>query len=854
MGCGSSTTGSPPPREATLPSPGEDNHDDNSKMRSRENTLSTDEKRHQEEVDRRLRELQDQREEQQKDRKEHEQKIQKRVEEEKKEREEEMKIKGEVKEENNDDDKKEEKNDDGKERDEEKGKQKEEEKQKQEDEEKGKQKEEEKRKEEEEKKRKQEEEEKRNEEEKRKQEEEEKRKEEEERRKASETEQQKEDEPDSSDRDGLAYRGVPCGLQVHNADLREDGKPSQPVAKPEVKGDLYTDDEFTLGDALGKLATGLDWKRPQEFAESPVLFSEGTTRFDIGQGSAGTCWFLSLVASISERKDLMNQIFCFDSYPVPGSEDYRGMFHCRFWRFGNWEDVYTDDKLPVIYDTQLWGAKSATNPNEMWVALLEKAFAKFHGSYLDVYGGQTVDAFLTLTGGVGERVTLESADPQKLFRRLTNAIQSRAMITCTVPAEKNGVHGLVGAHAYSLTGTATVTYKGKQVPLVRIRNPWGKVEWTGPWSDGSRELAEVPKGSISTENKDDGEFWMSLDDFFVYFSQASICSITPDFDMDGRKDGLGYITELLGEWKGASAAGFQNLMANPRFLITVPQNGAQENGLVPLVVQIIQHMERRKDDKLSIRCDLFQVLGCSSSKGRPSYVYEKMGESDNTYFTDRQHSFRFSVPPGQYMIVPSTYKEGVESDFMIRVFSPCPLTARSKVDETALSMSCDMEESVGNYKLKHCECYFGRWSAGNNAGGQISQDSHYTNPQLVFTAFLANCRCGARIWIELTIDEEAVVINIMQESTLPKLPLGVKVYQLSSDAQVPMTQDFLLEHYEKVPTTVDGEQGKFVISFDVNAPYLIPRGTYAAILFTDQPDEEKDIAVVVKSSEKLDIK
>lgn len=56
---------------------------------------------------------------------------------------------------------------------------------------------------------------------------------------------------------------MPCGLQVHNADLREDGKPSHPVAMPEVKDDLYTDHEFTLNDALGKLAAGLDWKRPQ---------------------------------------------------------------------------------------------------------------------------------------------------------------------------------------------------------------------------------------------------------------------------------------------------------------------------------------------------------------------------------------------------------------------------------------------------------------------------------------------------------------------------------------------------------------------------------------------------------------
>ena len=63
---------------------------------------------------------------------------------------------------------------------------------------------------------------------------------------------------------------------------------------------------------------------------------------------------------------------------IPGSGAYPrdGVFHARFWRFGQWEDVYTDDFLPVIHGTMPWGARSATDPNEFWVSLLEKAFAR----------------------------------------------------------------------------------------------------------------------------------------------------------------------------------------------------------------------------------------------------------------------------------------------------------------------------------------------------------------------------------------------------------------------------------------------------------------------------------------------
>jgi len=70
------------------------------------------------------------------------------------------------------------------------------------------------------------------------------------------------------------------------------------------------------------------------------------------------------------------QILPDDSYRI-GTDEYDGVFHCRFWRLGRWYDVYVDDYLPVCVDTRLpWGARSV-DPDEMWVALIEKAFARY---------------------------------------------------------------------------------------------------------------------------------------------------------------------------------------------------------------------------------------------------------------------------------------------------------------------------------------------------------------------------------------------------------------------------------------------------------------------------------------------
>lgn len=69
------------------------------------------------------------------------------------------------------------------------------------------------------------------------------------------------------------------------------------------------------------------------------------------------------------------------------------------------------------------------------------------------------------------------------------------------------VNGLFGSHAYSVL--RAVECNGKR--FVIIRNPWGKSEWTGPWSDGSKEWTEewLPAlKEIGHSFGDDGQFVM----------------------------------------------------------------------------------------------------------------------------------------------------------------------------------------------------------------------------------------------------------------------------------------------------------------------------------------------------------
>jgi len=87
-----------------------------------------------------------------------------------------------------------------------------------------------------------------------------------------------------------------------------------------------------------------------------------------------------------------------------------------------------------------------------------------------------------------------------------------------VSSTRNGLYGLsaqglIGNHAYSVL--RAVESNGKR--FVVIRNPWGKSEWTGRWSDGSKEWTQEWLQYLPTLGHcfgDDGQFVMECEDCY----------------------------------------------------------------------------------------------------------------------------------------------------------------------------------------------------------------------------------------------------------------------------------------------------------------------------------------------------
>uniref|UniRef100_A0A4W6FN14 Calpain catalytic domain-containing protein n=2 Tax=Lates calcarifer TaxID=8187 RepID=A0A4W6FN14_LATCA len=367
-------------------------------------------------------------------------------------------------------------------------------------------------------------------------------------------------------------------------------------------------------------------------------------------------------------------------------KNYAGIFHFRFWRFGQWVDVVIDDHLPTLNNQLL--SVHCNGGNEFWVPLLEKAYAKVCGSYADMSAGLPSEACKDFTGGVAMMFQLREVHSAghdvKLWNQLTNATECNSLICCGTAQKGDKLvntvahTGLVDAHAYSITGVTEVTYYGSKVRLVRIMNPWGKTEWNGKWSDKSDLWNSVSQADREKcFNRDNGEFWMELEDFCHYFLMMFICCENPNF-LDGDTDTQWKCQIYDGKWvAGRSAGGNVNsstFATNPQYRIQVTILDKDEKEDQNILISLMQKPEQghRKKRRLNpVGLTLFKVPpGTPAGRlGSDFFRRSQPVKQRQMYDYARDLIEQHSLQPGEYVIVPSTMKPYTSAEFVLSVYT-----------------------------------------------------------------------------------------------------------------------------------------------------------------------------------------
>ncbi|XP_077795298.1 calpain-3 isoform X2 [Macaca mulatta] len=449
----------------------------------------------------------------------------------------------------------------------------------------------------------------------------------------------------------------------------------------------------------------------------------------------GDCWFLAAIACLTLNQRLLFRVIPHDQSFI---ENYAGIFHFQFWRYGEWVDVVIDDCLPT-YNNQLVFTKS-NHRNEFWSALLEKAYAKLHGSYEALKGGNTTEAMEDFTGGVTEFFEIRDA-PSDMHKIMKKAIERGSLMGCSIDDGTNMTYGtspsglnmgeliarmvrnmdnslfrdsdldprasverptrtivpvqyetrmacgLVRGHAYSVTGLDEVLFKGEKVKLVRLRNPWGQVEWNGSWSDGWKDWSFVDKDEkarLQHQVTEDGEFWMSYEDFIYHFTKLEICNLTADA-LQSDKLQTWTVSVNEGRWvRGCSAGGCRNFpdtfWTNPQYRLKLLEedDDPDDSEVICSFLVALMQKNRRKDRKLganlfTIGFAIYEVPkemhGNRQHLQKDFFLYNASRARSKTYINMREVSQRFRLPPSEYVIVPSTYEPHQEGEFILRVFS-----------------------------------------------------------------------------------------------------------------------------------------------------------------------------------------
>lgn len=335
---------------------------------------------------------------------------------------------------------------------------------------------------------------------------------------------------------------LPALDRVKNILAHSHGNALEAAAACRAEGIPFIDTEFApLSSAMARgfegLGPAVQWLQPQDFlpdGQREELCSTGVGPLAPIDGQCEDAWLTSAMAVLAEDPAAVVRIFSRTSPADMANHIYSVWVN----RTGLWRCVTLDAFFPCTLDNKQYGAQCRTQ-RDLWVSLLEKAFAKSHGSYASLAHGDTLEALQDITGFPTERFDWKERETT-LFSALHKAVALRTNIVVLLTgssrdgeaaAKKSQQIGLRPDRGYRLL--ATVVVEGFRLCL--IRNTSGSTrDWAGAWSERSdlwsrhpkaREACEAAAGTLDLSST----MWIEWRDVVHYFDGAGCCFARPNW-------------------------------------------------------------------------------------------------------------------------------------------------------------------------------------------------------------------------------------------------------------------------------------------------------------------------------------
>jgi len=260
------------------------------------------------------------------------------------------------------------------------------------------------------------------------------------------------------------------------------------------------------------------WKRLQEFISDvpyprvdPMAGALGIHGGRVYQGAVEDFYLVAGMHAIGMKPQLIANVFVNMDFSNP----QLGVFTLRLYKHGQWQHVDIDDALPFSRDYKPLCAQSEFFPDFSWPALIEKAYAKMHGSWQALGGGGHVEEVLTdLTGGCATRFGTCDVAGDRLWQYLYQ-MQNWCVFACNLNESECGRRNVPIEKHWASSIYRVAKHQGVPYVCVATCAPTGTVR--------HMPVCDVP--SEEGYGIHDGFVWLRIDDFVCFFDTIYECRL-----------------------------------------------------------------------------------------------------------------------------------------------------------------------------------------------------------------------------------------------------------------------------------------------------------------------------------------
>lgn len=393
----------------------------------------------------------------------------------------------------------------------------------------------------------------------------------------------------------------------------------------------------------------------------------------VDRGHLGDCWVTCAISIMANSEALIKELFGSGNTQEKGVGAYRVSIRKDGWA----QKLILDNYLPVAGGLPAF-ACIKDDLRELWVSLVQKAYAKVNGSFAAITGGDALHFIQDFTGAPIYRFDSEFQEAMKspsnaepFFRTIIDTLSaSHTLVLSTPPVEEAQMSKLDALGLRPMfTYLVDRVEKVQKTLLFHVCNPWGldKV-WTGAWGEGAPEWKADSEAKVRCKpswNKQ-GEFWMAWEDIVKHFN------------------GGGFVFNLRNYYNYSVRGMFLNLtptaslevraMEATEVMLTLTQRDPRgipvyepEAMLGAILLSVSEEVELGKQKV---------VQSSSVHPLRPRSSNEEL-----SFVASRSVSMTFTFHPGKsYYIIPRLHSGGMppqhQKEYVVTISSPTSLKSR----------------------------------------------------------------------------------------------------------------------------------------------------------------------------------